>query len=71
MNPTPEHKMAATPEEIDARVDAWCANSARQTLWDALGWSRDEFRVWLNTQTAPARPLAERKIHAVHRPPIG
>jgi hypothetical protein len=45
---------------IDERIDAWCRGAfpPEATVYDALGWSRDEYIVWLaDPQAAPNRPL--------------
>jgi len=45
---------------IDEYIDAWHRGAfpLEATVYDALGWSRDEYIVWLaNPQAAPKRPL--------------
>jgi len=45
---------------IDERIDAWHRDffGLEATVYDALGWSRDEYMVWLaNPGAAPSRPL--------------
>ena len=47
---------------IDERIDAWHrgAFALEASIYDALGWSRDEYLVWLadpRAGAAPNRPL--------------
>ena len=47
---------------IDERIDAWHrgAVALNASIYDALGWSRDEYLVWLanpRASAAPKRPL--------------
>jgi hypothetical protein len=47
-------------DSIDERIDAWHrgAYPPEATIYDALGWSRDEYIVWLaDPGAAPNRPL--------------
>jgi hypothetical protein len=58
----PEGPMPEGPSDdmIDERIDAWQrgAFGPEATIYDALGWSRDEYMVWLsNPGAAPDRPL--------------
>jgi hypothetical protein len=47
-------------DEIDERIDAWHRGvfPPEATIYDALGWSRDEYVFWLSDpDTAPRREL--------------
>jgi hypothetical protein len=60
--PLPGASMLERPSDdmIDERIDAWHRDvfGLEATVYDALGWSRDEYMVWLaNPGAAPSRPL--------------
>jgi hypothetical protein len=60
-----------TDDNIDERISAWQAGDYPEgwAVYDALGWSRDEYMTWLTDPSrVPSRPLSALPDPEVYAP---
>lgn len=44
-----------TPEEVDDAIERWHTGDSELPLHEFLGWSRQEYSIWVETNVIPNR----------------